>query len=146
MPETFPPTEPLSPSAPAEQIVVVGVAIVVDGRVLTARRTRPAALAGGWELPGGKVEPGEDPARTAVREVAEELGCTVEVTGWLTASSRIDERHVLRVALARLVAGEPEPTEHDRVCWLGAGELEQVDWLAPDRPFLAELGRRIAAP
>ena len=123
--------------------MVVGVAIVVDARVLAARRTRPPALAGGWELPGGKVEPGEDPTAAAVREVREELGCTIEVTGWLRTESVIDERHVLRVALARLVSGAPSPTEHDRIRWLAADELDRVDWLAPDRPLLPELAGRL---
>lgn len=123
--------------------MVVGVAVVVDGRVLAARRTRPPELAGGWELPGGKVEPGEDPGAAAAREIAEELGCTIEVTGWLETEAVIDERHVLRVALARLVAGVPAPTEHDRIRWLAADELDQVDWLVPDRPLLPELADRI---
>ncbi|WP_238383432.1 MULTISPECIES: (deoxy)nucleoside triphosphate pyrophosphohydrolase [unclassified Nocardioides] len=115
---------------------VVGAAILRDGRVLAARRTFPAEAAGRWELPGGKVEPGETPEDALVREVAEELGCTIELTGWLPEEVAIGDRHVLRVALARLVADEPTPHEHDRVRWLGADELEDVDWLDPDRPFL----------
>jgi len=63
---------------------VVGAAIIRDGRVLAARRTSPAAAAGRWEFPGGKVEPGETREAALVREVAEELGCRVEVTRWLT--------------------------------------------------------------
>lgn len=110
-----------------------------DGRVLAARRTFPADAVGRWELPGGKVEPGEAPEAALVREIAEELGCTVEVTGWLPGEVPIGERHVLTVALARIVDGEPDPHEHDRVRWLGADELDEVDWLEPDRPFLAHL-------
>ena len=124
---------------------VVGAAVLRGGRVLAARRTAPPAAAGRWELPGGKVEPGEPPAEAVVREVAEELGCTVEVTGWLGGAAAIGETHVLTVALARLVAGEPEPREHDRVRWLGPDELDDVDWLDPDRPFLTELGSVLRA-
>lgn len=120
---------------------VVGVAVLVGGRVLAARRRRPAALAGLWELPGGKVDPGEEPAVTAVREIAEELGCTVEVTGWLEGASPIDDRLVLRVATARLVSGDPVPSEHDSVRWLGREQLESVTWAAPDVPFLPALHR-----
>ena len=45
----------------------------------------------------------------------------------------------LRAAFARLVRGEPDPTEHDQVRWLAQHELDDVDWLEPDRPFLAEI-------
>jgi len=118
---------------------VVGAAIVRDGRVLTARRTKPSAAAGRWEFPGGKVEPGESPEAALVREIAEELGVTVAVTGWLAGQAPIGPAHVLTVAHARLVAGDPDPTEHDEIRWLSADELGDVDWLEPDRPFLAEL-------
>ena len=118
---------------------VVGAAILRQGRVLAARRTTPAALAGRWEFPGGKVEAGERPAAALERELHEELGCRVEVTGWLSGAAPIGETHVLTVALAVLVEGEPVPTEHDQVRWLAADELDDVDWLEPDRPFLPEL-------
>ena len=127
----------------SQRRVVVGAAVVRDGRVLAARRTAPASAAGRWELPGGKVEPGETPAAALVREVGEELGCRVAVTGWLDGGVPIGEAHELRVALADLVDGEPTPVEHDLVRWLGADELDAVDWLEPDRPFLAELRRRM---
>ncbi len=120
-------------------VQVVGAAIVRDGRVLAARRTRPAAAAGRWELPGGKVEPGESAGDAVVREVGEELGCRIAVDGWLAGSSPIGAGLVLTVARARLVAGEPVPHEHDAVRWLAAAELDDVDWLDSDRPFLAEL-------
>jgi 8-oxo-dGTP diphosphatase len=107
--------------------------------VLAARRTTPAAAAGLWEFPGGKAEPGETPEVALVREVGEELGCVIAVTGWLAAEVPIGEHLALRVATARIESGEPRPTEHDLVRWLAPEDLDQVDWLAPDRPFLAEL-------
>ena len=120
---------------------VVGAAILDGGRVLAARRTTPAEAAGRWEFPGGKVESGETPDEALVREVAEELGCTVVVDGWLEGRVPLGERYVLTVALARLTDGVPHPHEHDRVRWLAADDLDDVDWLEPDRPFLAELRR-----
>ena len=124
---------------------VVGAAIVRDGRVLAARRTSPAAAAGRWEFPGGKVEPGETPDAALVREIAEELGCPIVVIGWLAGSAPIGDTHVLTVALATLdgVDADPVPHEHDEVRWLAADELDTVDWLEPDRPFLPELRRRM---
>ncbi|HQR25623.1 MAG TPA: (deoxy)nucleoside triphosphate pyrophosphohydrolase [Nocardioides sp.] len=119
--------------------VVVGAAIVRDGRVLAARRTAPAETAGGWEFPGGKVEPGETAEQALRREVEEELGCAIEVQAWLSGEVPIGDTHRLSVARARLVAGEPRPVEHDLVRWLGPDQLDEVDWLAADLPFLAEL-------
>ncbi len=119
--------------------VVVAAAIVRGGRVLAARRTTPPEAAGRWELPGGKCEPGEPPTAALEREIAEELGCDIEVTTWLQGATPIGETHELRAALARLTRGEPEPTEHDEVRWLAVDELDTVDWLEPDRPFLPEL-------
>ena len=121
---------------------VVGVALLREGRVLAARRSGPPALAGLWEFPGGKVEPGRSPRVTAVREMAEELRCTIEVTGWVEADvgdiaepARAPEI-VLSVATARLVDGDPVPTEHDAVRWLRADQLDEVTWAAADLPFL----------
>ncbi|PUA79406.1 (deoxy)nucleoside triphosphate pyrophosphohydrolase [Nocardioides currus] len=124
--------------------LVVGAAILRDGAVLAARRTAPAETAGRWEFPGGKVEPGESPEAALVREVAEELGCRIEVTGWLPGAAPIGDTHELRVACAVLTGGEPTPTEHDRVRWVGAAGLDDVDWLDPDRPFLPHLRERMA--
>ena len=119
---------------------VVGVALVRERRVLAARRSDPPALAGLWEFPGGKVEPGEEPRATAVREIAEELCCAVEVTGWLVAdigdTGGAGSDIVLSVATARLVDGDPVPTEHDAVRWLRADQLYELSWAAADLPVL----------
>lgn len=119
-------------------VLVMGAAIVREGRVLAARRTSPAGGAAGWEFPGGKVEPGEHPEQAIVREISEELGCGIEVTGHLPGEVPIREGYALRVALASLVEGEPGPreNEHDAVRWLGPEELDAVEWLRPDLPFL----------
>jgi 8-oxo-dGTP diphosphatase len=122
---------------------VVGVAILEQGRLLAARRAHPPPLTGLWELPGGKLEPGESPERAAVREIEEELGCTVEVTGSLPGSSPIGDDLVLRVVLARLVDGDPVPREHDAVRWLRAVEFDEVTWAEADVPFLDPLRARV---
>jgi 8-oxo-dGTP diphosphatase len=125
------------PGAMATQ--VAAAAIVRHGRVLAARRTHPADVAGGWELPGGKVHRGESPAQAVVREVGEELGCRVAVASQLAGQTPIKPGYQLTAYLARLEAGEPTPLEHDAIRWLGPEELTSVAWLPADRPFLAEL-------
>lgn len=127
-----------------ERTEVVGAAIVRDGRVLAARRTAPPEAAGRWELPGGKVEPGEEPAAALRRELDEELGVQADVERWLDGSVAINEQYRLSIALVR-IAGEPEPVEHDAVRWLAAAEVDDVDWLDSEVPFLAQI-RAILAP
>jgi alanyl-tRNA synthetase len=127
--------------------VVVAAALEHRGRLLAARRTRPAALAGGWELPGGKVEPGEDPHRALVRELREELDVDVEVVGQvpgpLDGDWPLDGTAVLRVLRARLLRGDPSSgVAHDEVRWLGPREADAVAWLEPDvAPARAALDR-----
>ena len=117
--------------------LVVGAAIVRHGTLLASRRTRPHEAAGRWELPGGKVEPGEDADDALVREIAEELDCRVSVEHWLDGEQPIGASHVLRAAVCRLVDGEPRPgADHDEVRCLTPAQLPDVDWLEPDPPFL----------
>lgn len=123
--------------------LVLGCAIIRDGAVLGARRTAPVEAAGRWEFPGGKLEPGESPEAAVVREVAEELGCRIEVTGWLQGSTLIGGGYVLRVAVAVLIEGEPTPTEHDLIRWVTADELDEVDWLDSDLPFVPAIRERL---
>lgn len=116
-------------------IQVVGAALVRDGRVLAARRARPSKLAGGWEFPGGKVEPDESPPAALVRECREELAVTIEVGDRLGEAS--DESFQLTVYAAMLTDGEPQPLQdHDELRWLAADELHDVAWLPIDAALL----------
>ncbi|WP_424211990.1 (deoxy)nucleoside triphosphate pyrophosphohydrolase [Streptomyces sp. BI20] len=125
--------------------VVVGGALCRDGRLLAARRSAPPEVAGRWELPGGKTEPGETVPQALTRELREELGVEVEVGERLPGAWRIRPGLVLHVWTARLVAGEPEPLEdHDELRWLAPAELGSVDWLEQDREAVAEMGRRLS--
>ena len=121
-------------------ILVVGAAVIRLGALLAARRTTPPEVAGRWELPGGKVEAGETPDLALVREIAEELGCRVRVETWLDGEQPIGTTHVLRAAHCTLLDGEPRPAaDHDELRWLTSHQLDDVDWLEPDRPFLPAL-------
>jgi 8-oxo-dGTP diphosphatase len=116
------------------------VAAVRDGLVLAAYRPGPD---GGWEFPGGKVEPGETEEQAAVREIREELDLEIKVGVSLGPPVVISERYRLHVYLASIVAGEPVLREHAELRWFGRDELDESDWLVPDRPFVRELLRQL---
>jgi 8-oxo-dGTP diphosphatase len=121
--------------------VVVGVALIRDGRVLAALRP---GVDGGWEFPGGKVEAGESDQAAAARELAEELGLVVRIGACLDLEQPIGDRYLLRVYVGELVAGEPVLHEHSETRWVTVAELDGLDWLAADRPFLEPLRRRLS--
>jgi 8-oxo-dGTP diphosphatase len=128
------------PSGSVRQ-VIVGAAVVRAGRVLAGRRAAPAAAAGRWEFPGGKVEPGETELDALVRECDEELGVLVEVGDRVGGDVPMVSGAVLRLYLARLAdpTDEPEAREHTELRWLAADELFSVDWLPADAPLAAML-------
>jgi 8-oxo-dGTP diphosphatase len=116
-------------------MLVVAAAIVRNGRVLAARRARPAELAGGWEFPGGKVEPGEAEAAALARECREELGVRISVGPRLGAAT--DGRIALVLYAASLVSGEPTAhDDHDELRWIGRAALRHVGWLPTDLELL----------
>src|SRR4051794_33627129 len=103
--------------------VVVGAAIRRDGRLLVAQRSTPEALAGLWELPGGKVEDSELEVDALVRECVEELAVEVAVEGRVGGDISIGNGWTLRAYAARLVSGEPQALEHLAMRWVSAAEL-----------------------
>ena len=141
-------TQPREPAAdfplpPEVTKVVVAAVIERDGLFLAARRTEPPELAGLWEFPGGKVEPGEGEAAALVRECREELGVEVEV-GEKVGPDYLTPRGTMlvRTYRATLVTGEPAPIEsHDEVRWLAAGtpEVRALSWLEGDYLILDAL-------
>ncbi|WP_449063813.1 (deoxy)nucleoside triphosphate pyrophosphohydrolase [Planomonospora algeriensis] len=117
--------------------VVVGAAIVDGaGRLLAAQRAEPPELAGGWEFPGGKVDPGEDDRTALIRECREELGVLIEVGEAVGGDWPLNGDRVLRVWLASVAEGEPEAREHRELRWLALDELDDVTWLPADLPIV----------
>ena len=126
-------------------MIVVGAAIVRGGRVLAAQRARPPALAGWWELPGGKVEPGEDERAALVRECREELHVVLTLGPRVGPDLPIGENGTLRVWAAYPVDGaEPVAREHAALRWVGPDDLDQLAWLPADRPLLPHLHALLA--
>ncbi len=123
-------------------LIIVGAAIVADGRVLGCERAEPSDVAGKWEFPGGKVEPGENELDALVRECEEELGIKISVGERIGVD--VPMAHgwaLLRVWLARIVSGDPQPLEHASLRWLAVDELDSVPWLPADAPIVAALAK-----
>lgn len=130
--------------------LVVAAAILDDleapTRLLAARRSAPKSLAGQWEFPGGKVEPGEDHVTALHRELREELGVEVTIGEPVPGPDGGDwpilHGYRMRVWFARITDGEPEPlADHDDLVWLGLESLHDVAWLEPDLPIVDEVQR-----
>jgi 8-oxo-dGTP diphosphatase len=124
------------------RVVVGAVLRDGDGRVLAARRDSPP----GWELPGGKVEPGESERAALVRELREELGVSVDVGTRVGPDVPIGPDLLLRGWTAVLADGEPTALEHAELRWLAPAELDTVAWLPADRPIIAAVSDHSGRP
>ena len=114
-----------------------------DGRVLIAQRPEGRAMAGLWEFPGGKIEPGETPEAALIRELDEELGidtwasCLAPLT---FASHSYDEFHLLMpLFVCRRWQDTPQPQEHQALRWVRAGELRRFPMPPADLPIIPVL-------
>ena len=124
-----------------KSVLVSAVALIdKDGRVLLAQRPEGKSMAGLWEFPGGKVEPGETPEAALIRELHEELGietwksCLAPLT---FASHSYDTFHLLMPLFAcRKWEGTPHPKEGQRLPWAHARELRNYPMPAADIPLI----------
>ena len=132
-------------------IRVVAALILREGpdgvmQVLAGRRVSPPELAGLWEFPGGKVEPGEDDLTALHREIREELAVELTVTGPLGGElPMVGGPGVWQPYLATLRSGQPVAHDHDQLKWLCADELGSVQWLSSDLPILFPLSEAMRA-
>lgn len=125
-----------------------------EGRVLVARRTRPAHLAGLWEFPGGKLEYGEDGAACLTRELVEELRLDVVVGAALDEAVESKPGggglrltvYAARPCGAGVPSPEPVDGTHDLVRWIQGSELETLDLAPLDRPLVAAVRAFLDAP
>jgi 8-oxo-dGTP diphosphatase len=120
------------------QVVVAG-ALIVDRALLVAQRQRPPDLAGLWELPGGKVAPGETEVTALARELREELGVDVVVGERIGMDVALGDALVLRAYLVNQTGGTLTAFDHRALRWVDSTELLDLPWVPADRAWLPEL-------
>lgn len=132
----------LQPALPV--VLVAAVALVdVDGRVLLAQRPEGKKMAGLWEFPGGKVEPGETPEQALIRELREELAIDTArscLAPLAFASHGYDDFHLLMPLFAcRVWRGQPQAREHTKLAWVRPERLGDYPMPPADLPLIPML-------
>lgn len=129
----------------AQRLVLVAACALIDpdGRVLIAQRPPGKGMAGLWEFPGGKVEPGERPEKTVIRELHEELGITIMepcLAPFTFASHTYPDFQLLMpLYVCRRWDGTVSAREHSAVKWVKPRDLTQYEMPPADRPLVAML-------
>ena len=131
-------------TSPKPLLLVAAAAMVdADGRVLICQRPEGKQLAGLWEFPGGKVEPGETPEACLIRELDEELGVVVThacLAPFVFASHQYDAFHLLMpLYLIRRWTGEIVAKEHKALAWVKPARLTDYPMPPADGPLVAWL-------
>ncbi len=132
-------------------MLVAAVALVdAAGRVLLARRPDGKAMAGLWEFPGGKIEPGETPEAALIRECHEELGIRIapdDLAALSFASHGYPDFHLLMpLYLCRRWQGEPTPREGQRTVWAAPQELAGYPMPPADLPLVVVVRELLDSP
>jgi 8-oxo-dGTP diphosphatase len=120
--------------------IVTAAVIEKEGRLLVARRLKGSHLAGFWEFPGGKCEPGETPEACLARELVEELGVTAAIAEEIYRTTYAYDDRVLDLRFFRCdLAGEPRPLLGQALRWVSRRELASLDFPPADAELVARL-------
>jgi len=121
--------------------LVTAAIIINNGKVLIAQRAENQQLAGKWEFPGGKVEPGETPEECLKREIKEELGINIEVNDFFGESTYHYDTGTIKLLAykSQWIDGECKLSVHSRIKWVKPYELENYDFAPADIYFVNKL-------
>jgi 8-oxo-dGTP diphosphatase len=141
-------TDAPTPPPPGPVQVAAGV-LWVDDRLLVGRRSAGGRHPGKWELPGGKLERGEDPRAALARELREELDVEAVIGDALHVTThRYPDGHRVQLTFLEVRSVDREPINRvfSELRWVPVAELEALDFLAADRDFIATLAARAIVP
>ena len=125
-------------------VEVVAAAIYQEGKVLAAQRGY-GEFKGGWEFPGGKIEPGETQEQAIVREIQEELAATIEVKEKIgTVEYDYPAFHLkMHCFWATVKDGEPKLLEHENARWVDKNTIRTVGWLPADMELIEQVVKKL---
>jgi 8-oxo-dGTP diphosphatase len=139
-PPDAPATDAASPDAKPMLLVAACALVDLDGRILLARRPEGKKMAGLWEFPGGKLNPGETPEVGLIRELKEELGIDVAaacLAPFAFASHSYEAFHLLMpLFVCRRWKGTPTPRENQTLAWVRAAKLTEYEMPPADKPLI----------
>ena len=121
--------------------VVCALIVNSDGTILACQRSAETSLAGKWEFPGGKIEPGESAQAALTREILEELEVNISI---LRPLSIVEHRYqdfeiALSPFLCEISGSEvPNAVEHSQIRWVDLAEAKELDWAEADIPIIQQ--------
>jgi len=124
-------------------MIEVAVAVITDeqNRVLIARRKPGKVMAGCWEFPGGKIEPGENPEECLIREMKEEMDLKVvigECIAEITYAYKWEDVHLIAYE-AHIMEGDIKLLDHDAMAWASLQEMGRYGMTPADEPLIEDL-------
>ena len=140
-PNNLTPNQNIYTSKEKKILLVVAAALIdIEGRLLLARRPEGKSMAGMWEFPGGKVEPGETPETALIRELKEEINVDISkscLAPFTFASHEYQDFHLLMpLYVCHRWKNDPIPREKQQLAWVTANELDRYLVLEADKPFI----------